>query len=119
MHETFVLLPISLYELLKKCTGRNFTSKMQEGILVSGGKIIWDEEKLEKRLDIKTFKFGECISCKLLPLCWGPCNQKLLEYPDGLERFCQLKHMEISLEEYVFYAFNNQLLKEKLYATNE
>lgn len=92
---------------------------MQEGILVSGGKIIWDEEKLEKRLDIKTFKFRECISCKLLPLCWGPCNQKLLEYPDGLERFCQLKHMEISLEEYVFYAFNNQLLKEKLYATNE
>ena len=58
----------------------------------------------------------KCLSCKLLPLCWGPCAQKQLEYPGNIKRFCQLELMEISLEDYVFFTYNNQILRNKIYA---
>lgn len=45
----------------------------------------------------------------------GPCAQKQLEYPNEISRFCQLENMEMSLEEYVYFAFNNQLINNKLY----
>lgn len=55
------------------------------------------------------------MSCKLLPLCWGPCNQKLLETPGDVMRYCQLQNMELSLDDYVEYRFNNELLKTSTY----
>lgn len=98
-----------------KCSGRNFTPELQEGQLNATGEIIWDTDKLQKRLGIQTYKHEKCESCKLLPLCWGPCAQKQLEYPNEISRFCQLENMEMSLEEYVYFAFNNQLINNKLY----
>ena len=32
------------------------------------------------------------------------------------KRFCQLESMEISLEDYVYFTFNNQILRNKIYA---
>lgn len=98
-----------------KCSGRNFTSSLQEGHLTTDGEIEWDANKLQKRLKIKTYDNATCVSCKLLPLCWGPCSQKLLEHPNEIQRFCQLENMEISLEEFVYFSFNNQLIRKKLY----
>ena len=102
-----------------KCSGRDFTDELQEGLLTDNGKIEWQEEKLQKRLDKVTFNDPRCKKCKMLPLCWGPCNQKLLEHPDRHESYCQLNNMEISLEDYIFVAFNNELLKRNIYQTNE
>ena len=98
-----------------KCSGRNFTNDLQEGILLPNGKIEWEKQKLEKRLNLNTYTNNQCLSCKLLPLCWGPCAQKQLEYPGNIKRFCQLESMEISLEDYVFFTFNNQILRNKIY----
>ena len=75
----------------------------------------WDKQKLEKRLNLKTYTNNQCLSCKLLPLCWGPCAQKQLEHPGNIKRFCQLELMEISLEDFVYFAFNNQILRNKIY----
>lgn len=96
-----------------KCIGRNFTLKHQEGILNENGIIQWDEIKKTKRLSIQTYQDPKCKECKILPLCWGPCNQKCLEYPNEISKFCQLDNMEISLDDFVYMIFNNQLIKDK------
>ena len=98
-----------------KCSGRDFTNELREGVLQDNGCIKWDNLKLEKRLSQTTYDNEYCISCKLLPLCWGPCNQKLLETPGNILRYCQLRNMELSLDEYVEYRFNNELLKMNMY----
>jgi uncharacterized protein len=92
-----------------KCTGRDFTEHTREGRLQPDGIIKWEDAKLRKRLSIKTYDNEHCANCKLLPLCWGPCCQKLLETPDDVLRYCQLKHMDMSLEDYIIYRFNNKL----------
>lgn len=98
-----------------KCSGRDFTNELREGVLQDDGCIKWNPLKLEKRLSLKTYDNEYCLSCKLLPLCWGPCNQKLLETPGDIVRYCQLRNMELSLEDYVEYRFNNELLKMNIY----
>lgn len=98
-----------------KCTGRDFTSHHQEGILDDNGIISWDKVKYDKRISIRTFEAPKCNSCKLLPLCWGPCNQKILERGfSDISQFCQINNMEMSLEDYVIYRFNNYYSKYKL-----
>lgn len=97
-----------------KCSGRDFTPGLQMGILTDRGTIEWNEGKRQEWFGIKTDHYAQCHSCKLLPLCWGPCNQKQLEYPNDVSRFCQIENMEISLEEYVYFLFNNQLVKQKI-----
>lgn len=103
-----------------KCTGRNFTDEMQEGMLLPDGSIKWDEEKLAKRMAIKSYDNELCRACKLLPLCWGPCNQKLLESgtsKEAISRYCQKNLMEMSLNDYICFRFNNELLNQKQYET--
>lgn len=79
------------------------------------GVIKWDKEKLDKRLSITTFKNELCQQCKLLPLCWEPCCQKLLETGNSdVDRFCQKESMEISLSDYIRYRFNNSYIANQL-----
>lgn len=102
-----------------KCSGRDFTDSLQEGILLPKGEIQWNEVKLNKRLNIRTFDNKECESCKLLPLCWGPCNQKLLETPNEVKRYCQKRNMEISLDDYLYFEFNNRYIHKKLFENQQ
>lgn len=91
-----------------KCSGRDFTSEHQEGTLQADGNIVWNEEKLGKRLKIQTYNNSQCRNCKFLPLCWGPCCQKQLESPEkDFTRYCQKQNMELSIADYVRYRFNN------------
>jgi uncharacterized protein len=102
-----------------KCSGRDFKKNMQEGKLQPDGSIKWDEAKLAQRLSIKTYDNRYCVDCTFLPQCWGPCSQKLLETPDDILRYCQLKHLDISMDDYVMYRFNNELINYNLYKSNE
>lgn len=95
-----------------KCTGRDFTSELQEGELTDG-QIVWNEEKLQKRMNIITYRNSKCMKCKFLPLCWGPCCQKLLENPDDVEKYCQLNNMEMSVEDFIKYRINNELIRQE------
>ncbi len=91
-----------------KCTGRDFTPIHQEGCLAADGTIRWNREKLTRRMDIVTYDNDMCRSCKFMPLCWGPCCQKQLEaVPQDFGRFCQKRHMELSMADYMRYRFNN------------
>lgn len=90
-----------------KCLGRDFASVLSEGYLNMDGSILWDAEKLDRRLCINTYDNGMCKSCLFLPQCWGPCCQKQLESEDGrLDNYCQLNLMEMSLGDFVKYKFN-------------
>lgn len=95
-----------------KCTGRDFTPNLQEGTL-KDGQIIWNEDKLQKRMNIVTYRNPKCMECQFLPLCWGPCNQKLLESHDNIDRYCQLNNMEMSIEDFIKYRVNNELIKQE------
>ena len=96
-----------------KCTGRDFTDDFSEGRLQEDGNILWNEEKLQKRMKICTYDNALCRACKMLPLCWGPCNQKLLESgtsEDVISRYCQLNLMEMPLDDYIRYRINNEVI---------
>lgn len=94
-----------------KCSGRDFTEEHRDGYLNSDGAICWKENKLADRMEIVTYDNAMCRSCRLLPLCWGPCCQKQLESGDkDIARYCQKLNMEMSMTDYILYRFNNALI---------
>lgn len=98
-----------------KCSGRDFTREMKEGILRTDGTIKWLTEKKGRRLSIKTYDNPKCKGCKMLPLCWGPCCQKQLESlstGEDLNYWCQLHALEISLDDYLYYRMKSKLNKK-------
>jgi uncharacterized protein len=100
-----------------KCSGRNFTPAHREGKLLPDGSIAWETEKLQKRLDILTYDNEDCLKCKLLPLCCGPCCQKQLDTPGEIRRYCQERLMEISLDDFLVYRFTNERIRRSIYET--
>lgn len=102
-----------------KCSGRNFTQAHREGKLLPDGTIAWEKEKLEKRMSILTYDNEDCLACKLLPLCCGPCCQKQLDTPGEIRRYCQERLMEISLNDFIVYQFRNEITRRKIYETED
>lgn len=83
-----------------KCTGCDFARTEEDGNLMSNGNIAWKGNKAEERIQIQTYNHPECLQCKLLPLCWGPCCQKHLLKKEKVMETCQLKSMEMPLESF-------------------
>lgn len=106
---------ISYDGIVYKCTGRDFIEELSEGTLSENGCIIWNESKVKKRQKIKTYDNPVCRVCKLLPQCWGPCSQKQLENPENMIDLCPLKNMEITIDEYISYRFNNTYVCKQNY----
>ena len=72
---------------LFKCTARDFTTVKREGFIDEGGELIWENNSLEKRMNIK-FKNKPCLSCRLLPVCNGGCSQHAVEALENNEEYC-------------------------------
>jgi uncharacterized protein len=62
-----------------KCTARDFANTKPCGTLQSTGIIDWDKSKIYARMCRATFENKFCLKCFYLPLCKGPCSQKMLE----------------------------------------
>ncbi|PKQ64062.1 radical SAM/SPASM domain-containing protein [Raineya orbicola] len=62
-----------------KCTARDFTKENRVGFLTDEGKIIWENDHLEKRMNIK-FHNKPCLECRIQPICNGGCSQQALEH---------------------------------------
>ena len=43
------------------------------GYIEENGNLYVNNEKLQKWLDTKVFSDSNCLSCKMLPICWGGC----------------------------------------------
>lgn len=94
-----------------KCTGRNYTDAQSDGVLTEEGDVEWKPGKLAARLGKATFENPMCLECKMLPVCMGPCSQKMLETaPDQLKRVCTLGHLEMKMNEYIEYVLNNKMV---------
>lgn len=88
--------------LVYKCNGRNLTKETSEGRLNEDGDVVWDEERIQKRMQRATFDNPYCLKCKMLPLCMGPCSQKCMELGwDNLEKVCLISLLDFSLEQYI------------------
>lgn len=73
-----------------KCTARDFVTYPEDGILSDSGDIDWNIQKISKRFGKATFENEHCINCNFLPVCYGPCSQKMIEFEetDSFEHIC-------------------------------
>ena len=60
-----------------KCTARDFHAEDRDGYLDDEGNIIWNTDKVLRRLSVKPPEI--CLKCKLFPSCSGMCSQTILE----------------------------------------
>ncbi|NLR62481.1 radical SAM protein [Chitinophaga polysaccharea] len=72
---------------LFKCTARDFTTAKRAGYLDSDGTLVWENDYLERRMNIK-FKNKPCLSCKIMPLCNGGCSQHAMEHFESGSEYC-------------------------------
>ncbi len=85
-----------------RCTARDYTDKYVAGKLMDNGVILWNSEKMEKMYGKATFENKHCLKCKYLPICAGPCVQKMIETPEeNFEKICVLNYTEISPESFI------------------
>lgn len=81
-----------------KCTARDFANHSADGVLQKDGSIQWRAPYYD-RMCKTTIENGECLDCKLLPACWGPCSQKILEYkPHEFNKICNKEGVKKTIE---------------------
>lgn len=78
-----------------RCTARDYSDKYVMGELLETGEIKWKESKMAIRYGKAAFDNEQCIVCKYLPLCMGPCCQVIAETA-GKENLCYLDKAEIN-----------------------
>ena len=72
-----------------KCTARDFTRPNRAGFINEEGDLIWENDYLERRMDVK-FKNKPCLTCRLMPICNGGCSQHAMEAleKEGRGEYC-------------------------------
>lgn len=86
--------------LVFKCTARDFNSVNADGVLNSKGEINWDRNKFYKRMGRAKFSHKKCKECDLLPACYGPCSQKVLEISDdNFDKICNYHGVKATIDE--------------------
>ena len=90
-----------------KCTARDFSEDNTEGELTPDGDIVWDTEKLKKRLAVQQPK--RCRECLLYPSCPAFCSQNLLE-----DSASGCRYGDLNIEEIIILNFNQQMLINKI-----
>lgn len=98
---------------IHKCNGRTLTPQTACGKISQTGQIEWDDNKISKRIGLATFENPSCIKCKMLPLCMGPCSQKIMEFGGFNKKICSTRSFDTSLNDYIIQDFRTKsLIKE-------
>ncbi len=96
-----------------KCTARDYGENNNFGELLEDGTISWDMGKISKLYGKSTFENEMCLKCKHLPLCKGPCAQRIYETPvEKLPNICSLKHSEVRVETFIIDLYKNETNKK-------
>lgn len=101
-----------------RCTARGYDDKHVMGELTEEGIIRWDKDKMSSRYGQATFENEACLACKYLPLCLGPCSQKMEEVGwNGVRDVCYLNVAEAIPERVItdYYQYKIKLLAENNY----
>ncbi|MDR2408090.1 MAG: radical SAM protein [Bacteroidales bacterium] len=98
-----------------KCTARDFNKTKEDGLLLPDGEIQWNMPMLAKRMGCATFENEHCLACKLVPVCLGPCSQKMMEFTKGqdFQPICLEGGIKAILDENI-KIFHNNIKKEKI-----
>ena len=93
-----------------KCTARDYVEPYEMGELKDDGSILWNEERLSKLYGSATFDNLTCLKCAYLPLCWGPCPQKMVELKEqGIEGYCVIRHIERSMRDRIIDTYESSV----------
>jgi len=93
-----------------KCTARDFANNQADGQMNNDGSIEWYSSYYDRQSKT-TIEYEKCIDCNLLPACWGPCSQKLLEYKEGdFEKICNYLGVEKTIENCMNDFYINRVL---------
>jgi uncharacterized protein len=85
-----------------KCTARDYGDDLVIGNLLPSGKIEWNDGLLSKFFEKTPFENEMCESCRILPLCMGPCIQKNYEIRTKNQSLnCLCKNVEYSLSDHI------------------
>jgi len=84
-----------------RCTARDYSPQNSFGYIDESGEIIWDENKLHNIDSKPYFDNRECLECKYLPLCGGPCFQKTLSAVNNSEIFCVKKILDTDVNTFI------------------
>lgn len=99
---------------IHKCNGRTLSLSTKYGMLKDDGSLDLDEDLMAKRLAVSTFENKKCLNCKMLPVCMGPCSQKMLEHNGKWSKeICSLGSIDTSLSDYIITDFLVKSLVEK------
>lgn len=87
--------------LIYKCTARDYNESNADGKLNSDGTIDWDITKYNKRFGTARFENDRCLECDLLPACYGPCSQKVIEAKknDDFDKICNYDGFKTTIVE--------------------
>jgi uncharacterized protein len=114
-------LEINYDGLVYKCTARGYDKEYSIGSLSEDGSIDYDSPRFSTRFSKATFENEMCIKCKYLPICTGPCSQKILEINDDVEELkknCYLRNTEISIDDFII-GYYNDFKNAKTYLSNK
>lgn len=96
------------------CNGRTLSKKTQYGSLLEDGTLDIDQNLMAKRLAKATFEHKECLKCKMLPVCMGPCSQKLLENEGKWSKeICSMGSIDSNLTDFLLMDFWVKSMIEK------
>ncbi|GHV44594.1 radical SAM/SPASM domain-containing protein [Bacteroidia bacterium] len=97
-----------------KCTARGYTNQYVIGNFLDDGTIKWNVKELSKLYAKATFENTMCLNCTFLPICMGPCPQKMVEAEEqNIENICVMKLTEQSVKEKIIdlYEFSLKNIK--------
>ncbi|MTK52078.1 radical SAM protein [Paludibacter sp.] len=98
-----------------KCSARDYSEDLCIGTIKDDGSMSFKINIIAKMFSNPTFDNEQCLNCKRLPLCYGPCIQKYYETKIGKSTFqCLHDSAEISLKEYVNEKVNKNLNSVKV-----
>jgi uncharacterized protein len=83
-----------------KCTARDYREPYEMGNIKDDGNIVWNINRLSKPYGTSTLDNPVCLKCNYLPLCWGPCPQKMVEFKElGGKNQCVINFLERKMED--------------------
>lgn len=63
-------------------------------------------------MEVSLFNNSRCLKCRKLPLCMGPCSQKILEEGEFSDTICCMHSIDIPIKAYLASEFEMRYFLE-------
>jgi len=88
---------------IHKCTARDYSDKSKVGDISSSGEIVFND-KINAYYNKLPIENEFCKECKHLPICCGPCTQKMYEkrqWKSDFNKICLVKNSPIKPDTFI------------------